>query len=138
VHYISNYVFHIGKFDRNSRRGQRYLVELWNKNNTRAPANATVHLEFHSQSDADISSRTEIQRVLGKTDSHHIPAADSFLHIIQTQTFVNWGKGWDYLETHWSKQVNHHLPEVTHEDYQSSNDHDGAFDCCALSGKVLR
>jgi hypothetical protein len=45
--------------------------------------------KFHSQSDPDISSRTEIQRILGKVDGHHIPVAHSFFNARETQTLVD-------------------------------------------------
>jgi hypothetical protein len=53
--------------------GTAPLGRIWNKSNTRAPANATIRSKFHSQSHADVSSRTEIQRIPGKIAAFIFP-----------------------------------------------------------------
>jgi hypothetical protein len=45
--------------------------------------------KLNSQSNADISPRTEIQWILGRTDSRHIAAAYSLFNAFETQTLVD-------------------------------------------------
>jgi len=50
---------------------------IWNMSNTRAPANTIARQNGVFESDSEISSRAEIQRVLGEIDRSHIPFAHS-------------------------------------------------------------